>query len=123
MEIPSCVTQGDSKEELIENMKDAINTFLQEPTDSKYLAPLPNRNIKEGRNIIEIAVDSGVAMGYFLRYNRLKSGKTQEQIANELGMDRVYSYQRLEKKCNPTLSLIVKLLKVYPKLSIDKVLK
>ena len=123
LEIPGCVTQGDSKEELRENMEDAINTILQEPPESKYLYPLPDKKIKKGRNIVEVPVDPGIAFGFSLRYNRIKIGKTQEQIAEELGMDKVYSYQRLEKKCNPTLSLIEKLLRVYPKLSVDRVLK
>ena len=49
LEIPECVTQGDSKEELFDNMEDAINTYLEEPEDSKFLAPLPKRFIKKNQ--------------------------------------------------------------------------
>ena len=38
IELPGCVTEGDSKEELFQNMQDALNTYLQEPQDSQYLS-------------------------------------------------------------------------------------
>ena len=43
--------------------------------------------------------------------------------AEKLGMKGVYSYQRLERRCNPTLDLIYKLVLLFPALSLDKVLR
>ena len=33
IELRGCITQGDSKEELIENIDDALETYLREPDD------------------------------------------------------------------------------------------
>lgn len=123
LELPGCLTQADSKEELLENMEDALNTYLQEPSDSEYLAPLPDRKIKITRSVVEVRVAPEIAMAFTLRYNRIKSRKTQEEVAKALGMKNLYSYQRLERRCNPTLAMIARLLEVYPKLSVDRILK
>lgn len=37
IELPGCVTQGDSRDELLENMQDVLNTYLEDPQDSQYL--------------------------------------------------------------------------------------
>lgn len=37
IEIPGCFTQGDSKLELMKNMKEAINTAIVEPENSTEL--------------------------------------------------------------------------------------
>jgi len=122
VEIPGCVTQGDSKEELFANMEDAINTFLEEPEDSLYLAPLPDNTISLSRSIVEVPVSPAVALAFSIRRERIKKGLTQKEVAEKLGMKGVYSYQRLEKKCNPTLELIFKLVCLFPSLSLDEIL-
>ncbi len=123
IELPGCVTEGDSKEELFLNMQDAVNTFLEEPEKSDYIAPLPNTSIKLSPSIVEIPVDPTIALAYSIRRQRLKKGLTQKEVADQLGMKRVFSYQRLEKRCNPTLELIAKILLVFPSLSLDKILR
>lgn len=123
LEIPGCLTQGDSKEELQVNMEDAINTYLSEPAGSNVLAPLPDNTIKTRSNVVLVSVDPQVAMGFNVRYNRIKNGMTQKQAAKMLGMGDLYSYQRLEKRCNPTISIIGKLYKIFPELSIDTILR
>lgn len=123
IEIPSCVTQGATKEELQENMQAAINLYLEEHEDSHYLAPLPKKSIKLTRNIIEVSVDPLVALAFSLRYQRIKQGLTQKEVAHRLGLKGIYSYQRLERKCNPTLDLIYRLVLIFPALSLDRILK
>jgi len=123
LEIPSCLTQGDTREELQANMEDAINTYLQEPSESDELAPLPNDTITTGRNVVVVTVDPQVAIGFNVRYNRIKKGITQKQAAEKLGMRNLYSYQRLERKCNPSISTIGKLYKLFPLFSVDAVLR
>jgi len=123
IEIPGCVTEGDSKEELFTNMQDALNTYLEEPEDSQHLAPLPKASVKLSRTIVEIPVDPSIALSFSIRQQRIKNGLTQKEVAEKLGMKRIYSYQRLEKRCNPTLELIVKILLLFPTLSLDRILR
>jgi transcriptional regulator with XRE-family HTH domain len=44
---------------------------------------------------------------------------TQKQAAGMLGMKNVYSYQRLEKKSNPTLNIIKKIHNVFPEIKLN----
>jgi hypothetical protein len=50
------VTQADSKEELAVNMENAINTALQEPEHSRYLAPLSNESYNPSQSIVEVRI-------------------------------------------------------------------
>jgi transcriptional regulator with XRE-family HTH domain len=42
---------------------------------------------------------------------------TQKQVAEMLGMKNIYSYQRLEKRSNPTLTIINKIHTIFQKLN------
>ena len=120
IELDGCITQGDSKEELFENMKEALNLYIQEPAESKDLAGLPNDSIRRSKNIIEVPVDSEIAFSFLMRYYRIQHGMTQYQVAKKLGFDNINSYQRLErKKCNPSLKLLSKIKAVFPEFSLD----
>ncbi len=123
IELPGCVTQADTKEDLKINMQEALNLYLEEVEDYEYLAPMPKVSIKEKRNVIEVPVDPSVALAFSIRYQRIKQGLTQREAANHLNMKAIYSYQRLEKRCNPTLDLIYKLVLLFPALSLDKILR
>ena len=123
IELPGCVTQADTKEDLDINMQEALNLYLEEVEDYEYLAPMPKASIKEGRNVVEVSVDPSVALAFSIRYQRIKQGLTQREAADQLGMKAIYSYQRLEKRCNPTLDLIYKLVLLFPALSLDKILR
>ena len=35
IELPGCVTQGDTMQELQKNMRDALNLYIEEPEDRK----------------------------------------------------------------------------------------
>jgi len=123
IELPGCVTQADTKDELDLNMQEALNLYLEEGEDYAYLAPMPIASIKEERNVVEVPVDPSVALAFSIRYQRIKQGLTQREAADQLGMKAIYSYQRLEKRCNPTLDLIYKLVLLFPALSLDKILR
>ena len=123
LEIPGCLTQGDTKEDLFANMQDAISTYLEEPEDSQYLAPLPDKTIALTKSIIEVPVEPSIALAFSIRRQRIESGLSQREAADKLGMKQVYSYQRLERRCNPTLELIAKLVALFPALSLDSVIK
>lgn len=123
IELPGCVTQGNTKEELYANMHEALNLYIEESEDSQYLAPLPKKLIKCNPGLVEVSVDPSVAFAFSIRYQRIKQGLTQREVADQLGMKGIYSYQRLERRCNPTLDLIHKLVLLFPALSLDKVLR
>jgi predicted RNase H-like HicB family nuclease len=123
IELPGCVTQADTKEDLDINMQEALNLYLEEVEDYEYLAPMPKASIKGERNVVEVPVDPSVALAFSIRYQRIKQGLTQREAADQLGMKAIYSYQRLEKRCNPTLDLIYKLVLLFPALSLDKILR
>ena len=123
IELPGCVTQADTKDELDLNMQEALNLYLDEVEDYEYLAPMPKASIKEKRHVVEVPVDPSVALAFSIRYQRIKQGLTHREAADQLGMKAIYSYQRLEKRCNPTLDLIYKLVLLFPALSLDKILR
>lgn len=122
LELPGCLTEGDSREELFENMQDALNTYIEEPKDSKYLANMPDDSITKSRSIVEVPVDPSIALAFSIRRQRIEQGFTQKETAKKLGMKDIYSYQRLEKKCNPTFDVISKLANLFPALSLDAIL-
>ncbi len=72
---------------------------------------------------MEVQVDTKIALGFAIRYQRIKQGLTQKQAAERVGMENLYSYQRLEKKSNVTIGIIARLLHAFPDLSLDAVLK
>lgn len=120
IELSGCFTQGDSMEELRENMQEALNLYIEEPENSKKIAPLPDELIVTSRNIVEVQLDPSVAFSFMVRYNRIQQGLTQQEAAHKLGFGNIYSYQRLEnKKCNPTLKILYQLKRVFPEFSID----
>lgn len=123
LEDPGCVTQGESKEELFENMQKAINTYLEEPESSNFLAPLPLENVKKRSNVVKVPVDPEVAFGFLVRYNRLKRGLSQKEAAKKLGMKDIFSYQRLERKCNASLKTIARLTYLYPSFPFDRIFR
>jgi antitoxin HicB len=121
LELPGCLTQADTVEELHLNMKEAMDLYLDEPEDSERLAPLPSEKIK-GRGIIEVSVDSRIAFGLYMKHLRNRHQFTQKQVADMLGMKNIFSYQRLERKANPSLTLLEKVKSIYPEFRVDELL-
>lgn len=120
IELPGCITQGYTMKELKANMQEALNLYIEEPNDSQDLAELPKALRKKSKNIVEVAVDPLVAFAFLMRYFRIKHGLTQQEAANKMGFDTLYSYQRLEaRKCNPSLKMIARIKKVFPEFSVD----
>jgi transcriptional regulator with XRE-family HTH domain len=44
---------------------------------------------------------------------------TQKQVAEMLRMKNIYSYQRLEKRSNPTLTIINKIHTIFPEIKLN----
>lgn len=124
IELPGCVTQGNSMKELKTNMQEALNLYIEEPSDSTDLPALPNDSIKQSKNIVKVALDPQIAFAFLIRYFRIKYGLTQKEAADKMGFETLYSYQRLEtKKCNPSLKMIARVQEVYPEFSVDYIMR
>jgi antitoxin HicB len=120
IELEGCFTQADTKEELFLNMQEALNLYVEERSNSKDLASLPDKNIKITRNIVKVPLAPQVAFSFLVRYWRIKYGWTQKEAAKKMGFENLYSYQRLEaKRCNPNLEIISLVKKIYPEFSVD----
>ncbi len=101
-------------------MKEALNLYVQEPESSADLANLPDVSIRKSKYVVEVPLDPSVAFSFLVRYHRIQHGWTQEQVAEKMGFDNIYSYQRLEsKKCNPTLKVISMVKMAFPEFSLD----
>jgi len=121
VELSGCVTQAESFDELEIQCKEALNLYLEEPKDSKMVFPLPNESLDSDKTLIKAEVDPEIALAVLLRFYRFNSKLTQKQMAEMLGMKNLYSYQRLEKRSNPTLSIIKKIHTVFPEIRIEKI--
>ncbi len=123
VELQGCNTQGENKDELFHNMKEALNLFLDEPEDSKVILPSPKKSLK-GKNLIQVPVEPRIAWASSLRNARLKRGMTQKEAANKLNIKNLYTYQKLEssKTANPELATIVKIKTAFPELDINELI-
>jgi predicted RNase H-like HicB family nuclease/DNA-binding XRE family transcriptional regulator len=118
-ELEGCLTQSDTMEELHTSCEEALNLYLEEPNDSPILFPLPDETLDTKDDLLKITVEPEIALTVLLRNYRINSNMTQKQAAKMLGMKNVYSYQRLEKKSNPTLNIIKKIHHVFPEIKLQ----
>ena len=102
VELKGCVTQAKTKPELLRNMSEALNVYLDEPSGSEVDYPLPRAHVR-GRSIFRVVVDPKIAFAFYLRRLRRKHRMTQSQVAAALGLKNNFSYQRLEasRTANP----------------------
>jgi predicted RNase H-like HicB family nuclease/DNA-binding XRE family transcriptional regulator len=123
LELDGCITQADNREELYKNCEEALNLFLEEPVDSKIIFPLPDDSLEGEKGTIKIQIEPEIALAVLLRNYRLNSNMTQKQVAEMLGMKNIYSYQRLERKSNPTLAIINKIHTIFPEIELNYLLQ
>lgn len=121
VELEGCVTQGKNRDELERNMKEALNLYLEEPESSSTMFP-PPQSRHGGSDVVSVEVEPSVAFSMQLRQLRLQSRLTQKEAARRLGMRSLYSYQRLERRSNPSLATIKKIKALFPEFSLDSVL-
>ncbi|MGE3973018.1 MAG: helix-turn-helix domain-containing protein [Bdellovibrionales bacterium] len=120
VELKGCVTQGHSLKNLEKNMAEALHLYLDEPSDSSLIFPLPKKTLR-APNLVTVLVEPRAAFSFYLRNLRLQRGLTQKQVAEKMGFKNIYSYQRLEssKTANPELATIVEIKKIFPEFSVD----
>ncbi len=112
-------SQGETEEELRQNLGKALDQALAEPEESKWIPPMPDSSLR-GRNVIAIPVEPRIAIATLVHVARLQLGLTQLQVATRLGFKNVIQYQRLEKgSANPELSTLAKLRGIFPDFSVD----
>ena len=102
-------------------MKESLNIYLEEPKSSTVVFPAPAAE-PPGADVVAVEVEPAVAFSLQLRRLRLRHNMTQKEAAERLGMRNLYSYQRLERRSNPSLATIKKVKNLFPEFSLDSVL-
>lgn len=118
-ELSGCKAQSDTEQGLEAECKEALNLYLEEPGDSRIIFPLPDPSLSKDDTLLSVSVEPEIALAVLLRHHRYVSKMTQKEVSDLLGMKNVYSYQRLEKKSNPSLRILKKIRSVFPDITFD----
>ena len=112
IDIPSCVTEGDTLEEAKAMAREALSAMLYSLDSRKMTIPEPSKTKKKG--IVFIEPEIKIAFAITLKKERERMGLSQKDVAERLNVNWTY-YQRIEnpRKTNPTLGTIEKLQKVF----------
>ena len=112
IDIPSCVTEGDTMEEAKAMAKEALSAMLFSLDSRKMAIPDPSVVKKKGVHYIEPELK--IAFAITLKKERERMGLSQKEIAKRMNVNWTY-YQRIEnpRRTNPTLGTIEKLQKVF----------
>jgi predicted RNase H-like HicB family nuclease/DNA-binding XRE family transcriptional regulator len=104
-DLPGCFTIGDTKEELLDQARDALSLYLEEARDPQW--KIPESRSRAGKSYEWVTPYEDVAIPLMIRQARLKKGIGQRQLAKLLGMS-VQQIQRLEMpgKSNPTVKTL-----------------
>ncbi|GHV39707.1 hypothetical protein AGMMS50268_34150 [Spirochaetia bacterium] len=117
IDIPSCVTEGDTLEEARLMAKEALSGVLASMDSRKIKIPEPTAIAKhhpEFDDIYYIEPDLKIAFAISLKQERERQGLTQKEVARRMQVNWTF-YQRIEnpRKSNPTLATIEKLEHVF----------
>jgi antitoxin HicB len=112
IDIPSCVTEGDSLEEAEAMAKEALSGVLAAMDSRRMTIPPPSKI--SGSDIYFIEPDLKIAFAITLKQERERLGLTQKEVADRMRVKWAF-YQRIEnpRKSNPTLGTIEKLQQVF----------
>ena len=101
-DLPGCFTQGDSREEALENAREALSLWLEEARDPDWEVPVPKT--RRGKQYVWVTPYEDVSIPLMLRQARQRKGLSQRELAKKLGMS-VQQLQKLEcpGKSNPTV--------------------
>ena len=101
-DLPGCFTQGDSREEVLENAREALSLWLEEARDPDWEVPVPKA--RRGKRHVWVTPYEDVSIPLMLRQARQRKGLSQRELAKKLGMS-VQQLQKLEcpGKSNPTV--------------------
>jgi antitoxin HicB len=112
MDIPACVTEGDTLEEAKVMAQEALSGVLASMDSRKIKIPTPSE--VAGDDIYYIEPDLRIAFAIVLKQERERQGLTHKPVAERMHVQWAY-YQRIEnpRKSNPTLATIEKLQTVF----------
>jgi Uncharacterized conserved protein len=107
LDIPGCLTYGDTLNEAKNNAMEALTGYLESIDLRKIAIPTPSK--LAGKNIYYIHPEIQVSFALWLKMKRAEHGFTQKDTARLLEIN-FQSYQKYEnpKKTNPTLKTIAK---------------
>lgn len=120
-ELPDCEVQEKNIKDLNEKMYDKLFDYLFTKTKRIYL-PEQHPELFSG-HIQNIKIEDSMAFGVLLRYTREKNNLSVQSTAEKLGYECVWEYQKLEHKSDPSLSLIKKIIRVFPDFPINYLFK
>jgi antitoxin HicB len=114
IDIPSCVTEGDTLEEAKAMAKEALSGVLASMDSRKIKIPVPTEKPEDNAGIYFIEPDLKIAFAITLKQERERQGLTQKEVAGRMNVNWAF-YQRIEnpRKSNPTLTTIEKLENVF----------
>ena len=112
IDIPSCITEGDTLEEAKAMAKEAISAMLYS-LDSRSMK-IPEPSVIKGKGVHLIEPELKIAFAITLKKERERLGLSQKEIAERMNVNWTY-YQRIEnpRRTNPTLGTIEKLQNVF----------
>jgi len=112
IDIPSCVTEGDTLEEAKAMAKEALSAMLFS-LDSRKMT-IPDSSLVKKKGVYYIEPELKIAFAITLKKERERMGLSQKEIAKRMNVNWTY-YQRIEnpRRTNPTLGTIEKLQKVF----------
>jgi antitoxin HicB len=107
-DLPGCITEGDSVEEVLSMAKDALSGWLAVRFDRNF--SIPEARFLPGKNIHWVEPNPDVAIPLMIRKIRLELGLSQKEVAHRLHI-AYQSYQAWENptSANPTLKQLSKL--------------
>ena len=120
-DLPGCITEGDSEEEVLLMAKDALSGWLAVRFERNF--SIPEARILKGKNIRWVEPTPDVGIPLMIRKIRNELGLSQKEVAKRLQI-AYQTYQAWEnpKVANPTLKQLSKLASaVGKKLTIEMV--
>jgi len=84
VELEGCHSEGDTMDELRQNLQEALNLYLDEPAGSNMLFPLPDQSLDSSEGVISIQVDPGIAFALLVRHYRIRNIMTQKEAQEAL---------------------------------------
>lgn len=108
-DLPGCLTEGETREEALENAREALSAWLYAAVKTGEDIPEPSAH--RGRNFHRVSPDLDVTIPLLILMARKRKGWTQEEMAATLGVTQ-QAYRKLEipGKSNPTLKTLSRLI-------------
>ena len=107
-DLPGCVTEGETEEELLKMAKDALSGWLAVRFERNF--SIPKAKSLKGKNVRWVEPSPDVSIPLMIRKIRTELGLSQKEVAHRLRIT-YQSYQTWEnpKVANPTLKQLAKL--------------